>query len=83
MRLSIEVSPEQHHLIKSMAAIQGKSIRELVLDRIFNSENDEAAWQELLIFLQQRIAKAEAIQDQPTPTLDEIAEGVLKRHESQ
>lgn len=66
-----------------MAAIQGKSIRELVLDRIFNSENDEAAWQELLIFLQQRIAKAEAIQDQPTPTLDEIAEGVLKRHESQ
>ena len=33
-RLSVDVSPEEHRQIKAFAALQGKTIREFVLDCI-------------------------------------------------
>ena len=33
-RLSVDVSPEEHHRIKAYAALQGKTIREFVLECI-------------------------------------------------
>lgn len=82
MRLSIEVSPEQHQLIKAMAAMQGRTIRDLVLDKIFTEKetDEEADWQELVAFLGKRITNAESAEGKPTKTLDQIAEQVLQRH---
>ena len=33
MRLSIEITPEQHKKLKAIAALQGKSIKEYVLEK--------------------------------------------------
>ena len=40
-----------------MAALQGKSIKELVLDRIFDVK-EEDAWEELMSLLHDRIMEA-------------------------
>ncbi len=55
-RVTIEVTPEQHQHIKAMAAIQGKSIKEFVLERLFSAEGNEdlQAWQDLKDLLRDR-----------------------------
>lgn len=58
-RLVIDVSGEQHQQIKSMAAIHGKSIKEFVLERIFNHDEQDA-WNELKSILLSRIEAAES-----------------------
>ncbi len=59
-RLSIELTPEEHQKIKAIAALQGSSIRDYVLERILPSEDDEAAaLQELEAFLAPRINDAQ------------------------
>ena len=77
MRLSIEISPEQHQQIKMMAALQGKSIKELVLGRIFDVKEDPA-WEELMSLLHDRIAEAKngELSDK---TPHQIAQKVLAR----
>jgi len=61
-RLVIDVSGEQHQQIKALAALQGKTIKEFILEKVFSSnseENDEkAAWAELEELLASRIQKA-------------------------
>ena len=79
MRLSIEISTEQHYQIKAMAALHGKTIRDLVLERVFGDDKDDAAWEELMSFLDKRIAHAEN-GGVSTKTLNQIAEGILQRH---
>ena len=80
MRLSIEISPEQHQQIKMMAALQGKSIKDLVLGRLFDETNDEdATWKELMSLLHDRIKTAQnGGMSKKTP--HEIAQEVLKRN---
>ncbi len=34
MRLSVDVTPEQHQRLKAVAALQGKSLKDYVLDRV-------------------------------------------------
>ncbi|MGK7875118.1 MAG: antitoxin [Xenococcaceae cyanobacterium] len=60
-RITIDVTGEQHQQIKAMAAVQGKSIKEFVLEKLFPSESsdEEQAWQELKDMLAERIAAAE------------------------
>lgn len=64
-----------------MAALQGKSIKDLVLERLFGNheEEEDVAWNELMIFLKKRITHAEneGVSDK---TLDQIANEVLKRN---
>lgn len=82
MRLSIEISSEQHQQIKAMAALQGKSIKDLVLEKLFgNSEDEDQVWKELMVFLRERIAHVErgGVSDK---TPDQIANEVLKRNNS-
>lgn len=61
-RLSIEVTPEQHQLLKAMAALQGKSIKDFILDKILPQEVAEQAQsytaQQLEDLLQQRLQSA-------------------------
>lgn len=60
-RLSIELTPEQHQKIKAIAALNGSSIRDYVLQRILPSEDEEAAaLKELEDFLAPRIQSAQS-----------------------
>ncbi len=63
-RLSIEITDEQHQQIKTFAAMQGKSIKDFILEKLFPAQtgtNDEKkAWQELQNLLTARISAAES-----------------------
>ena len=58
MRLSIEVTPEQHQRLKVVAALRGKTIKDYVLDRVLPGEEDDVL-RELEAFLEPRIKAAE------------------------
>lgn len=58
MRLSIEVSPEQHQRLKASAALKGQSIKDYVLSRTLPAADEQAALQELEDFLRPRLAAA-------------------------
>jgi len=61
MRLSIEITPEQHQRLKAVAALQGKTIKDYVLERslpnINSDKNNEL--KQLEDFLKPRIEAAE------------------------
>lgn len=57
MRLSIEVTPEQHQRLKAVAAIKGQSIKDYVLDRVLPDE-DDVALRQLETFLEPRLKDA-------------------------
>lgn len=73
MRLSIEVSPEQHQRLKAVSALRGQSIKDYVLERIFqpvpeaNAKSAEEALRQLETFLQPRMdaAKQGELTDKP------------------
>ncbi|WP_194954220.1 antitoxin [Sphingopyxis solisilvae] len=71
-RLTIDISDQQHQNLKAMAALQGKTIRQYALERLFPSAtSDIEAWQELKTLLQQRIANGLA-GDVSGKSIDEI-----------
>ena len=53
-RLTIDISNQQHQHLKALAALQGKTIKQYTLERLFPA-NDDAAWQELQTLLNGRI----------------------------
>ncbi len=60
-RLSIDLTPEQHQKIKAVAAMQGKSIQEYVLNQILpTSSDEEMALHELETLLDERVKSASA-----------------------
>lgn len=63
-RLVIDVSGEQHQQIKALAALQGKTIKDFILERLALGSNrlnqEEMAWNELESLLLSRIEAAEA-----------------------
>lgn len=57
-RLTIDVTDQQHQNLKAMAALQGKTIKEYAIERLFPDASDEAlALQELRALLEQRMAE--------------------------
>jgi hypothetical protein len=57
-RLTIDISDQQHQRLKAMAALQGKSIRQYALERLFPAPTEgEDAWAELKTLLGERIAE--------------------------
>lgn len=62
MRLSIEVTPEQHQRLKAVAALRGQSIKDYVLHRVLpdtpTADEDEALRQ-LEAFLGPRLRAAQ------------------------
>lgn len=79
-RLTIEITGEEHKEIKAMAALQGKTLKEFVMGKIFpaQKDSDEAeAWGELKSLLTSRIEAAEsgAVSEK---TMRQIAEDTLK-----
>ncbi len=52
----IDITDRQHQSLKALAALQGKTIRQYALERLFPaSSNGDQAWQELKGLLEQRI----------------------------
>ena len=60
MRLSIDITPEQHRVLKAAAALEGQSIKNYVLDRVLPECDAEhqAALAELEAELERRVAAA-------------------------
>ena len=76
MRLSIEITPEQHQLLKVAATINGESIKDYVLKRTLPNINDQEAIAKLEAFLQPRVH--DAMQGNFAPeSVDEIFNQVL------
>lgn len=52
-RLTIDMTAEQHQNLKALAALQGKTIKQYTLERLF--PEDDQAWQELKTLLAKRV----------------------------
>ena len=59
MRLSIDITPEQHQYLKAAAAIQGKSIKSYVLERALPDPEEQAAFAKLESLLAKRAHSAQ------------------------
>ncbi|MEZ6197391.1 MAG: antitoxin [Planctomycetota bacterium] len=59
-RISIDVTPEEHARLKALAALQGKSIKEFVLDSTLGLADQDGALAELEALLDRRLANARA-----------------------
>lgn len=58
-RLTIDITDQQHQSLKAIAALQGKSIKDYAIERLFASSADEEhALGELKTLLEQRLAEA-------------------------
>jgi uncharacterized protein (DUF1778 family) len=58
MRLSINITPEQHQFLKAAAAIQGKSIKNYVLECALPTPEEQKAFERLETLLSKRAASA-------------------------
>ncbi|CAM3580694.1 antitoxin [Thalassospira profundimaris] len=55
-RLTIDITDQQHKSLKAMAALQGKTIKQYALERLFPDDtNADKAWMELKTLLENRI----------------------------
>lgn len=55
-RLTIDISDKQHQSLKALAALQGKTIKQYALERLFPRDNDiDNAWQELKAIVEGRV----------------------------
>lgn len=55
-RLTIDITERQHQALKAMAALQGKTIKQFAIERLFpDDEAADQAWQELRDLLQTRV----------------------------
>lgn len=55
-RLTIDITTQQHQSLKALAALQGKTIKQYTLERLFPGDaGDDQAWQEMETLLRTRI----------------------------
>lgn len=55
-RLTIDITDQQHQNLKALAALQGKTIKQYALERLFPGDADaDQAWKELKNLLGNRI----------------------------
>ena len=55
-RLTIDITDQQHQSLKVLAAMQGKTIKQYALERLFPGDvSGDQAWQELQDLLADRI----------------------------
>ena len=80
-RIIVEVTGEQHQLIKALAATEGLSIKDYVLSRILpptETDDDNDAWNALREILTSRIRNA-SFSGVSQRSVSEITEDTLKR----
>jgi hypothetical protein len=77
-RLTIDMTEEQHKALKAMAALQGKTIKQYTLEKLFpDNAGEDRAWAELTKLLNDRIDRALA-GEVSNKTFDEIVSGALE-----
>lgn len=55
-RLTIDMTEQQHQSLKALAALQGKTIRQYAIERLFpGDENADQAWAELQALMKSRV----------------------------
>ncbi len=55
-RLTIDITDQQHKSLKALAALQGKTIKQYALERLFPGDADaERAWEELKTLMNMRV----------------------------
>lgn len=55
-RLTIDITDQQHQSLKALAALQGKTIKQYAIERLFPStDGEDQAWAELKTLLGKRI----------------------------
>ncbi|MPS47824.1 MAG: antitoxin [Methylobacillus sp.] len=55
-RLTIDITDQQHQSLKALAALQGKTIKQYTLERLFPGDADSnQAWKELRTLLSSRV----------------------------
>ncbi|HCX24471.1 MAG: antitoxin [Flammeovirgaceae bacterium] len=79
-RLVIDVSSEQHQKIKALASLQGKSIKDYVLDKILTDE--ESAMEELSTFLSKRIESGKKNQS-GEKSFEDLTEEIIQSKKNQ
>lgn len=57
-RLSIEISQQQHQLIKANAAFQGKSLKDFILERALGGDDETEALNQLSAALEPALEQA-------------------------
>lgn len=59
-RLTIDITDKQHQALKAMAALEGKTIKDYALERLFPAaQTEEHALTELKVLLEQRLGEAQ------------------------
>ena len=59
-RLTIDMSEQQHQALKAMAALEGKTIKQFTLERLFSPAGAETvALDEIKALLAERVAQAQ------------------------
>jgi uncharacterized protein (DUF1778 family) len=76
MRLSIDVTPEQHQHLKALAVLKGQTIKQYVLERTLPSVEAKKALETLEDFLSPRIEAAQS-GHVSSKTVDQIFDSVL------
>jgi hypothetical protein len=81
-RLTIDITDQQHQTLKALAALEGKTIKQYALERLFPGDADaDQAWQELKTLLGNRIN--EGLEGKvSTKSIDEILDEELAGHRS-
>ncbi|MCC5886609.1 MAG: antitoxin [Gammaproteobacteria bacterium] len=82
-RLTIDITEQQHQALKAMAALEGKSIKQFALERLFAVEpGEDDSVEALRRLLADRIAEARR-GDVVEGSISEIAEAALRRTASE
>lgn len=77
-RLTIDITEQQHQALKAIAALQGKTIKEYAVERLFpKASTEEDAWNELKRLLEQRLAEA-ARGEVSAKSITEVAEDAIR-----
>lgn len=74
-RLTIDVTEQQHQTLKALAALEGKTIKQYALERLF--PGDAQALEALKALLSERLAEARR-GDVVEGSVSELAERVLR-----
>jgi uncharacterized protein (DUF1778 family) len=77
-RLTIDITEQQHQTLKAVAALEGKTIKQYALERLFPAATgEESALLELKALLAERLAEARRGEVEPGGISD-IADEVLR-----
>ena len=77
-RLTIDSTDQQHQTLRAVAALQGKSIKEYAIERLFPQKGDDVqALADLRQLLEQRVAEANR-GELSTKSITDIAAEVMQ-----